>query len=450
MNSEKLNWLKIVLHERFGYIFSIQYNDQGFLTLCLPNDDVRCISFTTDQITFSRTDSNLPFTHWDSTSEGWQSVLGSPLPAPGATSLPSPLVAITNQGTHISYDILGLTYWMLNRVEEIGRTDLDPHGRFPAAASHAYKFDYLERPVVDEWLYILGQVIQRTWPEIELKNNNFSIKVSHDVDVPSRYAFSSLPRVMRSMAVDIIKRQDFKGAFFAPWVRISTRNQLHRSDTDNTFDWIMDLSEQHGLRSAFYFICGNTHPNDADYQLEHPAMRDLMDRIHRRGHEIGLHPSYGTYQKSELIHLEAERLYKVCAEQGIFQAEWGARMHYLRWEQPTTLRALADVGISYDSTLGYADHAGFRCGTCFEYPAFDHLTKEILPLRIRPLIAMDCTIMSSQYMGLGVSDAALDKLIKLKDTCKSVEGCFTLLWHNSELEIVEKKIIYSSALTSSL
>jgi hypothetical protein len=52
------------------------------------------------------------------------------------------------------------------RVEEIGRTDLDNHERFPATSSHAFKHGYLDRPVVDEWLHLLGQVIQRQWPGV--------------------------------------------------------------------------------------------------------------------------------------------------------------------------------------------------------------------------------------------------------------------------------------------
>ncbi|WP_234909911.1 polysaccharide deacetylase family protein, partial [Vibrio anguillarum] len=117
-----------------------------------------------------------------------------------------------------------------------------------------------------------------------------------------------------------------------------------------------------------------------------------MRRIHERGHEIGLHPSYGTFQQPELIKQEAERLKRICAEESIDQHVWGGRMHYLRWEQSTTMRAWAGAGMTYDSTLGYADRPGFRCGTCFEYPAFDPVAQEQLNLRIRPLVVMECTV----------------------------------------------------------
>jgi hypothetical protein len=332
---------------------------------------------------------------------------------------------------------------MLSRLEEVGRTDLDSHGRFPATSSHAYKHGYLERPIVDEWLYVLGQVIQRTWPGIALKQHRFSIKVSHDVDGPSRYAFRSWPGIARAVAGDILKRRDFGAALRAPWIRLTSGDRLHPSDPANTFDWIMDVSERHGLTSAFYFICGRTAPQlDADYEPEHPAIRALMHRIHQRGHEIGLHPSYNTYQTPSAIVDEAKRLRTVAESEGIRQTEWGGRMHYLRWEHPTTLRAWDAAGMDYDSTLCYADRPGFRCGTCFEYPAYDPVALEMLKLRVRPLVAMECTVMAPCYMGLGTGEVAFAKFKQLKDACRAVEGCFTLLWHNSQFATAEERELY--------
>lgn len=447
LQKKTIEWITSILEERFGHVFTITAQPSNTLHITFAAY-TRYIELPHDKFTFTRADSNLPCAQWDATADGWQSVLGSPLPAPGAASLPTPLITLTDNGTHVAYDILGLTFWMLSRQEEVGRTDLDEHGRFPSTSSHAYKHGYLERPVVDEWLYILGQVIQRTWPEIELKQHSFSMKVSHDVDEPSRYGFRSMPALVRAIAGDVIKRRDFKSTLLAPWVRMNTRTQLHRADPANTFDWIMDVSEQYGLKSAFYFISGHTHPNDADYKLDHPAIRHLMCRIHQRGHEIGLHPSYGTYQKPQLISQEADRLRNVCAAEGIAQKEWGGRMHYLRWEYPTTMRGWADAGMTYDSTLSYADHSGFRCGTCFEYQAFDPVAKESLSLRVRPLIAMECTLMASRYMGLGTGEEALSKFIELKNICRAVGGCFTLLWHNTQFETEPERQIYRNVLAN--
>jgi len=80
----------------------------------------------------------------------------------------------------------------------------------------------------------------------------------------------------------------------------------------------MEQSEKHNLMSAFYFICGRTDRNkDADYQPEYPAIRDLMRFIHVRRHEIGLHPSYNSFQSPETIQNEADRLCNIMQEECI-------------------------------------------------------------------------------------------------------------------------------------
>lgn len=425
-----LNWLCLILQERFGLRFHLQPEQQG-LMLNLADHEQGSIYFPKLEAAFHESRSDLPFTQWDATAEWWESVLGEPLPAPGVATLLKPLIEHQTEQAIIHYDILGLTYWMLNRVEEIGRTDLDNHGRFPAISSHAFKHGYLERPVVDEWLHVLGQVIQKKWPQVELKQHQFSMKVSHDVDSPSLYAFKPWKTIVRMMAGHLLKRRDLKATLQAPWLKLTGGKQIPTQDPHNTFDWLMDVSEANNLTSAFYFICGTTSNMDADYQPEDPRIIKLMQKMHECGHEIGLHPSYGTYQTPELIKKEADRLRTVLKKSGIVQPELGGRMHYLRWQHPTTLQAWNDAGMAYDTTLSYADRPGFRCGSCVEFPAFNPVTQQALQIRIRPLIAMECTIISERYMNLGYGQEAENKFLELKEKCRKVKGCFTLLWHNS-------------------
>ena len=444
--TSSLSWLILILEERFGHIFTLEQNQSG-IKLSLTSKSQGYILFPKLEEGFHQSRSDLLCTQWDAKQAGWLSVLDQPLPVPCIGDLPEPLIEHKEDHFVINYDILGLTYWMLNRIEEIGRTDLDNHERFPATYSHAYKHGYLERPIVDEWLHILGQVIQRTWPALVLKQHQFSMKVSHDVDASSRYGFSSAKGLVRGIAGDILKRRDFKSALAAPLIRMRSGKQLHSADPFNTFDWIMQQSEKHNLVSAFYFICGRTDASkDADYEPEHKAIRQLMRDIHARGHEIGLHPSYNSFQSPEIIKREANRLRTMMQEEDIVQHDFGGRMHYLRWEHPTTLQAWNDAGMTYDTTLSYADLPGFRCGTCFEYPGFNPTTQQALQIRIRPLIAMECTVIAERYMGLGYTDAAVAQFERLKDMCRKVDGCFTLLWHNSHFVSQQDKILYTRVL----
>lgn len=430
-STQALDWLCLIFEERFGLALTLSENDQG-LTLQRPGAEGH-ILFDILQPEFHQSRSDFPCGHWDAAAQGFSPVLKEPLPTPAMPEPPAQLVEEDEQGNaRFHYDILGLTYWMLTRLEEIDRTDLDEHSRFPATSSHAYRHGYLERPVVDEWLIILGQVIQRVWPGIELKQHEFSMKVSHDVDVPSLCAFKSWPRIARIMAGHLLKRRDLKAFFTAPYVKLATLGQLHPADPCNTFEWLMDVSDANHLTSAFYFICGRTDPKrDADYEPEHPMIRQLIRRIHGRGHEIGLHPSFNTYQRPAQIAQEANRLRRIMTEEDITQAALGGRMHYLRWETPTTLNAWAQADMDYDSTLGYADRPGFRCGTCHEYPGFDAKAQKSLEIRVRPLVAMDCTVIAKRYLGLGSTEAAFERFNLLKSRCSNVNGTFTLLWHNS-------------------
>lgn len=441
-----LSWLCQILEERFGVRFDLTYTGQ-LVHLRLSDVSDASVAIGTDSTLFSDQLYDYPVSDWNAAAEGWASAQPGLLPAPGAAMLSKPLIQKVPSGYAFHYDVLGLTYWMLSRLEEIDSNNLDGHGRFPAVASHAYKHGYLERPIVDEWLHILGQVIQRTWPQLKMRQHQFELTLSHDVDHPSRYGFLRPRALLSEMARGLLRRRNLGEVLMAPWINFKTRYTLHSSDPYNTFEWIMDMSDKRGLCSAFYFICGRTNASkDANYNPEHPAIRELIRNIHARGHEIGLHPSYETYKSPEIIRAEAQRLRGICHAEGVNQPIWGGRMHYLRWAQPITMNAWQEAGMDYDSTLGYADLPGFRCGTCFEYPAFDPVQGQQLELRIRPLIAMECTITASRYMGLGLGERALEKFTALARACRSVNGRYALLWHNSELSTKAERELYVSIL----
>ena len=441
----QLEWLQTILRERLSVHLSLRLINEKHAVITLPSSTKK-IEIMLDPLNFLKADASLSMRSWLPESEGWlASPLGSDLPAPGLLKGQNKLIYKTNEGYSIKYDILGLIFRMLTRIEEFDRDNIDCHDRYSAYTSHAFKNGYLERPIVDEWLIILRQVMKRLWPSHTLVESKFKIKLSHDVDIVSRYRFATPYHIIRRVMIDILKHRDFRSALFAPWGLLFKSIKLSKYDRYNTFEWIMEQSEAHGLTSSFYFICGRTNPQfDAEYEPEHPIIRNLLRMINSRGHEIGLHPSDNSYLDPDTICLEAERLRKICAEENIKQDIWGGRMHFLRWKHPNTLYGLEKAKMNYDSTMSYAEHAGFRCGTCHEYPAFDPLEDRILNLRIQPLIAMEHTLISKSYMGLGLSKKARDKFLQLKNACKVVNGTFTLLWHNNQLATKAERDLYTS------
>ena len=353
------------------------------------------------------------------------------------------------QCLEIGFDLFGGAFFLLTRYEEVARPVRDRHDRFPATASVAYRAGFLDRPVVNEYVELLWQCLQRLWPRLERRPRSPRILLSHDVDWPVVTLRRSRPQTIRAAAGDLVRRRDWRLAVdrWRSWGAVRAGDW--DADVGNTFDFIMSESERHGLSSAFNFIAGHSAGAiDGAYTLDDPWIRSLLRRIHDRGHEIGLHPSYNTYLDPERTKAEFARLREACQDLGIEQAVWGGRQHYLRWRNPQTWQNWADAGLTYDSTLGFADEIGFRGGVCYEYPVFNLLTRQRLDLVERPLIVMDATLLGdSDRPGGSVSPAAaIAQIVALSDRCRQFDGDFTLLWHNTWLLQESQKAAYQECL----
>jgi hypothetical protein len=346
----------------------------------------------------------------------------------------------SRKDTRLGIDIFGSAFFALTRYEEVVKSDRDTRERFPAKASLAYQEGFLSRPIVNEYTEVLWWALKRLWPDLRRKRRIFRMHLTHDVDRP--VCATSLPRTLKGIAQDVTERRSLllakrRAASFV-------LNKRGKMDTDlcNTFEFIMDLSENQGLRSSFNFMTDRSAGIiDGNYSMADPWIRQLLRRIHKRGHEIGLHPSYMTFQNPSQIQREFDLLRRVAEAEGISQEKWGGRQHYLRWEAPVTWQAYEDAELNYDATLSFADHIGFRCGTCYEYPAFNLRSRTPLKLRERPLVIMECSALDKHYMNLPF-DLAQEELGMLKENCRLFDGDFTLLWHNDRLVEHRERELY--------
>ena len=346
-------------------------------------------------------------------------------------------------GATLGLDVFGAAFFMLSRYEELVSAARDEHGRFPASASVAGQAGLLERPIVDDYVQVLWHALERLWPRLDRRAGAFRTHLTHDVDLPLKHGFSPWYRTGAAALRDAV-RSGPSAAVGRLRAWRTVRGGRPEIDPYNTFGWLMDLAERQGLRGAYYFLAGRHHAHDGLYEIEHPFIARLMRDLHARGHEIGLHPSYTTYLDAARTADEFARLRRAAEGAGVRQSGWGGRQHFLRWRNPDTLRNWESAGLLYDSTLGYADHNGFRCGVCREYPAYDLPQRRRMSLRLRPLIMMESTF--ATHMKLGWGQRALDHAVRLKDACRRVDGDFVLLWHNSNLVTPEQRATLGAVL----
>lgn len=353
-------------------------------------------------------------------------------------------IKVADREIQIGIDVFGSAFFMLSRYEEVVKNARDQYDRFSAKESLAYQEGFLERPIINEYIEILWWAIKKLWPDLKRKKRTFRIIPTHDVDRPYGTAFLNSYEKMRSLAGDLIKRRNI--SLF--WRRLKMIANIaikgYEFDEDNTFDFIMDISERNGLISNFYFMTLNGVSDfDGNYDIERYELTNLIKKIAFRGHEIGIHPSFVSYDNENVFLRCVESLKNTLTNMGLHFDILGGRQHYLRWKCPETWCLYEKAGLTYDTTLAFADHIGFRCGVCYEYPVFDVVARKALGVYERPLIVMEGSGLDKSYMGL-TKEEMLCRCLKLKETCRKYQGDFVILWHNSSLATQEDKLLYQN------
>ncbi|MFC1751843.1 polysaccharide deacetylase family protein [Thermoproteota archaeon] len=322
-------------------------------------------------------------------------------------------------------DIIASSFFMLTRWEEYVNQVRDKHNRFPGLESLAYKHGFLHRPIVNEYVEMLWNMLVFLGYKGQRKTRSFEFFATHDVD--RLRLFESPYRFLKVFGGHLVKRRNVSAAYHHVKQYMGVLSGT-ASDPFDTFDWLMQISESHNIQSRFYFMAGGTSRYDPCYSLTCSACQSLIEKIKKRGHVIGFHPSYNAYRNPELFGSE-----KCKVESAINCPVFEGRHHYMRFEAPVTWQIWQDHDLKVDSTVYYPDKEGFRCGVCYEFPAFNFLSRKQLDLIERPLIVMEGSFLDYQAYLLGEMG---EKIKQLMDKVKQYSGMFVLLWHNSSFHSV--------------
>lgn len=311
-------------------------------------------------------------------------------------------------------DLLLSTLLTLSRWEEPLIKERDRHGRVPATASLAYREGFLMRPIVDEYGFALQQALEHLLPGWKPLERPLRVNISHDVDnigVPFNLRTSMGHALRRGRPAATLR--DFVGVFpgFAPTYLAAIKEMT-----------LLDL--RHGLVPAVYWKGSLRESIRQTYNPHHPKVRSMIRWLQENEVETGVHPGYDTFRSPEMLRRDVQTVRQLLGAKLI-----GGRQDFLRW-CPDTWQDWENCGLAYDSTVGYADHIGFRAGTSLPYrPWLFKLNREAKLVEI-PLIIMDGTLCA--YMKLEGSEA-LAKVRECVSRCRLVGGVFSLLWHNDTL-----------------
>lgn len=353
-------------------------------------------------------------------------------------------------GIALTFDALGLIFFMLSRLEEVVLPERDEHERFPTGAAWLVRNGLELRPIVDETIALIRRCCDDLWPGVTSEVSAYRCVPSHDIDHPFLYhglsTSEGLRRLVRKAAGHLLLRRDLVEAASSAYGYLQYIVAGPRKDPYLTLPELMDRSEARGLRSIFYLIVRPRLPIDGRAYLEEETIAQTVRTIAERGHGIGLHASYSTLSSPPLAAEEAGIFRAFLERVGLPTDSLAVRHHYLRWDARSHWAMWSDLGFAYDATLGYGDAVGFRCGTSHEFPAFDLTTRRELPIRERPLLVMDTAVCPDAGLSPPARRGALETLAAIVHGCRAHGGTMELLWHNTHLQSHFQRAMYDEVL----
>lgn len=253
------------------------------------------------------------------------------------------------------------------------------------------------------------------WPY----GKKFAVCLTHDVDeVKKTYQWITYP-------LKLIRKHDFKGLYN----QFSSFMQKIKGDEPYwTFDKIIEVENKLGVKSTFFFLneTGKVKLLDRNtwkhlgrrYRLNDPKVASIMKKLHQKGWDVGLHGSFYSYNDYKKIQEE-----KKVIENLLDHKVHGIRQHNLNLNIPETWLYQEKAGLEYDTTLGFNDRIGFRCGTCFPFRPFYTKENRALDIIEIPLIIEDTAFFRYQN--------PWEEFLKIVGEIERYGGMLTLLWHHS-------------------
>ena len=314
-------------------------------------------------------------------------------------------------------DLIYNTFFFISRAEEVINKQRDEHGRFAAAYSVLGERNRLMVPTLDEYARLVMKAVGQPLPPSGFAH----IYLTHDIDTIAHY------RHLRGA---------LGGLWRGEWRQVLRSWRDIENDPAYTFPWLVEQDSRVPLAEKIYFV-KHSFGKGYDYpQYNHhsPDAHRLRKFLEWNKVTIGWHSSY--YGVGS-IEQRSKRRDELSVH----------RSHYLNCSIEN-MRKLVSLGITDDYTMGFADQAGFRLQTSRAVLWIDPERMQLTELVLHPLIIMDVTLSSKNYMALDQVEATY-VCQQLIDKVRMHNGDLCLLWHNTSINQTDyHKSLYPELLLS--
>jgi hypothetical protein len=324
----------------------------------------------------------------------------------------------TGKSSALPFDPFACAFYLVSRYEEYLPHIRDRLDRFDAHSSLAWEHGFLEVPVVNHWILLIGNLLQNKYPGLKIKPRKYTFTPTIDID--NAYAYR-LKGVMRSIGGygRALVNFDFKD------FRRRTRVLLNwENDPYDTYAYQLEVQKKYNFKPIYFFLLGDYGMNDKNISAQnrkfHELIRSLADYS-----QVGIHPSFGSNTDNSKLPVEISRLKNI-----VHGDITKSRQHFLMMKFPETYRNLAERDITDDYSMGFANEIGFRAGICTPFNFYDLDNESESSLKIHPFAVMDATL--NLYMKLNPEEA-IARTKKITAAVREVNGDMVFIWHNETL-----------------
>ncbi len=310
------------------------------------------------------------------------------------------------------FDIFAAVFYCITRYEEYLLHTEDEYGRFAHENSLAFKEDFLHLPLVDLWLKDFKATLLNQFSELIFQPKSFSFTPTYDIDIAWSYKEKGLIR-------------NIGGFLKSPSLERVSVLLTGNNDPYDSYEVMNDLHQKYNLKPLYFFLVASKNGlHDKNILPTNAAMQKLISQ-HAAKYEIGLHPSWQSYNDANILKEEKNTLEDI--SQKNIQT---SRQHYIKLTLPETYQNLISTGITNDYSMGYGSINGFRASSASSFNWYDLSAEKITSLRIHPFCFMDANCYYEEKLSL---DESFKELMKYYNICKEINGPLVTIFHNNFL-----------------
>jgi hypothetical protein len=316
----------------------------------------------------------------------------------------------------LGFDLLSAAFYFLSRYEEYLPHETDSYGRYAHTNSLAYKYGFLNRPLVDEWMREFRVKLSEVFPSLVFAEREPLYLPTYDIDIAWSFKNKGFTRNLSGFFKDVAtgNTQNIKE-------RISVLSGK-KPDPFDVFEELDQLHQQNRLNPIYFMLLAKKPAGyDKNILPSNKQNRVLLQKLAGK-YRTGIHLSWKASSSEKVMEQESGSFKEITGEK-----PFANRMHYINFHLPGTFEQLISIGIKEDYSMGYGSINGFRAGTCTPFQWYNLASETSTSLTIFPFCYMEANSIFEQK-----DDPAtgLAEMQHFHDCIIKHGGVFISIFHN--------------------